>query len=77
MGWNDHLESILTECQGCGEVSYWDYWDEVGLQRYGGDTAVGQMLGTNAKQPECPFCGSRAGIVVDEDDTIHDTDYYE
>jgi Zn finger protein HypA/HybF involved in hydrogenase expression len=30
MGWNDHVTFAETECLDCGEISAWEYWDEVG-----------------------------------------------
>jgi hypothetical protein len=39
MGWNDHVEYFETECLDCGEISNWEYWDEVGKQRYVGGIA--------------------------------------
>jgi Zn finger protein HypA/HybF involved in hydrogenase expression len=67
MGWNDHVSFIETECLQCGLVSEWEYWDEVGKQRYVG--AIGEMVGQDAsKPPSCPDCGSTEGQIAEGDE---------
>lgn len=67
MGWNDHVEYLETECQQCGAVEEWTYWDEVGKIRYVG--AIGKMVGQDASQPpHCPHCGATKGVRVEDED---------
>jgi Zn finger protein HypA/HybF involved in hydrogenase expression len=67
MGWNDHVESLETECLTCGAVDDWDYWDAVGQQRYVG--AIGELVGQDAsKSGKCPHCGSASGRIVEDDE---------
>lgn len=67
MGWNDHVEVFETECLDCGAVDDWEYWDEVGRERYVGP--VGELLGQDAtKSGKCPHCGSSRGKIIDDDD---------
>ena len=64
MGWNDHVSFEDTECLDCGEIDTWEYWDDVGKQRYLG--AIGQLLNVDAnKSGKCPACGSTRGRIVD------------
>ena len=70
MGWNDHVEYLETECLDCGQVDDWEYWDEVGKQRYVG--GVGALLGQDAtKSNKCPHCGSTKGRIVEEDENYY------
>jgi hypothetical protein len=67
MGWNDHMQVYETECLACGEVEDWEYWDEVGVDRYGG--LIGRKLGVDSsKSGRCPHCGSTKGEIVEDDD---------
>ncbi len=67
MGWNDHVQVIETECLDCGQIDDWEYWDEVGRERYIG--SVGALVGQDAtKSHKCPHCGSTNGKVIDEED---------
>jgi hypothetical protein len=67
MGWNDHVSFEETECLACGAVSTWEYWDEVGKQRYVG--RIGQLLNVDAgKSGKCPDCGSTRGRILGEDE---------
>lgn len=67
MGWNDHVEYLTTRCLKCGETDDWEYWDDVGQERYAG--RIGEVLGVDpGKSGKCPNCGSPKGEIVDEDD---------
>jgi hypothetical protein len=67
MGWNDHVSHIETQCLKCGIASEWEYWDEVGRQRYVG--RIGEMVGQDAtRSGRCPHCGSTEGEVIDDED---------
>jgi Zn finger protein HypA/HybF involved in hydrogenase expression len=67
MGWNDHVSFADTECLECGIISCWEYWDDVGKERYVG--AVGQLVNQDAtRSDKCPHCGSTKGRIVPEDD---------
>jgi len=68
VGWNDHVEFMETECQDCGEVDIWEYWDEVAKVRYGGENRhLGEMLGHDDNNSgRCPHCGSTKGTIVDD-----------
>jgi Zn finger protein HypA/HybF involved in hydrogenase expression len=70
MGWNDHVEFWETECQDCGEVDTWEYWNEVAMARYGGaNKHLGNFLGhDDNKANRCPHCGSTKGVIVEDDD---------
>jgi len=70
MGWNDHVDMVETECQECGVVDTWEYWDEVALGRYGGEnSSLGEYLGHDAtRSGRCPHCGSSRGEMVDENE---------
>jgi len=64
MGWNDHVEFIEMECQSCGEVETWEFWNDVAKARYSGE--LGKYLGHDvAKSGCCPICGSTAGASMD------------
>jgi hypothetical protein len=66
MGANDHVCYEETECLNCGAVDDWEYWDEVGKQRYTG--ALGAMLGRHPENSgKCPECGSTCGRIVSDD----------
>ncbi len=66
MGWNDHVVSCETQCLTCGEIDDWEYWDEVGRQRYVG--RIGELLNVDAgRSGKCPHCGSACGRIVDDD----------
>jgi len=66
-GWKDDVEYLLIECEECGLIEDWTYWDEVGKARYIGD--VGKLVGQDAsKPPHCPHCGSTKGHIVEDDD---------
>jgi Zn finger protein HypA/HybF involved in hydrogenase expression len=67
MGWNDHMQVCETECLDCGEVDVWEYWDDVGVDRYSG--SIGQKLNVDpSKSGRCPHCGSTRGKIVEGDD---------
>jgi ribosomal protein S27AE len=67
MGWNDHVDYVETECLRCGVIQPWEYWSEVGQQRYVGK--IGEMVGVDAtKHNTCPKCGWKKGRMVEEDD---------
>jgi hypothetical protein len=67
MGWNDHVEFIEMRCKKCGEVSDWEFWDDVGRMRYVG--AVGKLVNQDAtKHGRCPECGSSEGKPTEEDE---------
>ena len=67
MGWNDHVEFREMECAKCGAVSDWEFWDDVGKQRYIGN--IGVLLGVDAgKHGKCPDCGSTQGTPTNDDD---------
>jgi hypothetical protein len=73
MGWNDHVDFCETECLQCGVTSEWEYWDEVGRERYVG--AIGEFLGVDAtRSGKCPHCGSTEEAIVKEMD---DWEFYE
>ena len=67
MGWNDHVEFIEVRCKQCGTISDWEFWDEIGRERYVGK--IGQMLGVDAtRSGKCPQCGSSEGEQIEEED---------
>jgi len=67
MGWNDHVCYVEMECKECGEVDDWEFWDDVGRQRYVG--RIGEIVGQDAtKHGKCPACGSTNGVEVEDDE---------
>lgn len=67
MGWNDHMETREMHCLDCDETDDWEFWDEVGQDRYVGE--VGRVLGVDAtKHAKCPHCGSTNGEPTEEDE---------
>ena len=67
MGWNDHVAYVETECQECGEVDTWEYWDDVGKERYVG--SIGALVNQDAtKSGKCPNCGSSKGRIIEDDE---------
>lgn len=70
MGWNDHVESLETECLDCGEIDDWEYWDEVGRARYSG--TIGKKLGVDAnRHGKCPNCGSTNGKIIENEESYY------
>lgn len=66
MGWNDHVETVQTECKNCGAIDMWEMWDEVAKQRYAGE--IGKFLGHDiGNHGTCPNCGSSNGVPNDDD----------
>jgi ribosomal protein S27E len=71
MGWNDHVDFVETECQDCGAVATWEFWNEVARARYGGaNKRLGEMLGhdMDTTDGKCPSCGSTNGEPVGDDE---------
>lgn len=67
MGWNDHVSYIEMECLKCGAISDWEFWSDVGQQRYVG--RIGELVGQDAsKSGRCPDCGSTRGRRVLEEE---------
>jgi hypothetical protein len=68
MGWNDHVDHIQMQCNECGQVDMWEFWDDVAKARYGGENKkLGEFLGhDDNKSGRCPYCGSTDGDEVDD-----------
>ena len=69
MGWNDHVCYVEMRCKKCGAESDWEFWDEVGRQRYVG--GVGELVGQDAtRHGKCPECGSSDGEEIEHDEDM-------